>query len=132
MEVARKAMEEAQDSANSEEKSSAGDKYETGRAMSQNQKDLNQRQLLEAESALHMLEASLVKRNADRVGPGSLVLTSDKPYFIGPGLGLLRLSDGTGFVSVSVQAPAGKLLEGKKAGDSFEFMGKRIEILEIV
>jgi hypothetical protein len=38
-------MESAQQSANSEEKSSAGDKYETSRAMGHLEKDMHARQL---------------------------------------------------------------------------------------
>src|SRR5580698_3327273 len=46
--TSQEAMRQAQDSANSEEKSSAGDKYETGRAMGHLQKDMHARQLAES------------------------------------------------------------------------------------
>src|ERR1700761_1589374 len=52
------AMTQAQEAANSEEKSSAGDKYETGRAMGHLQKDMHARQLAEAlkeQAALHAI-----------------------------------------------------------------------------
>jgi hypothetical protein len=129
--LARTAMEEAQAAANSEEKSSAGDKYETSRAMSQNQRDLNARQLLEARNAVHNLELCEGNGPFKKAFPGALIRTTDMLYFMGPGLGKLTLEDGTVFISMSAQAPMGQLLQGKKVGDKFLFQGKKGEILEI-
>src|ERR1700736_1647953 len=57
MAAAKEAMEQAQEAANSEEKSSAGDKYETGRAMGHLQKDMHARQLAESVKELATLHA---------------------------------------------------------------------------
>ena len=47
--TAQTAMQNAQDSANNENKSTAGDKYETARAMGQLDRDMNAKQLKEAQ-----------------------------------------------------------------------------------
>jgi hypothetical protein len=124
-------MEEAQESANAEEKSSAGDKYETGRAMSQNQRDLNARQMLEARAALQLLDQNDRSGPFVKAFPGALLRTQERYYFLGPGLGKLPLTSGPEVISLSVGAPLGQLLLGKKEGDVVEFQGRRIPILEI-
>jgi len=55
--TAREAIDQAQQAANQEEKSSAGDKYETGRAMGHLQKDMYARQLSENRKELAILHA---------------------------------------------------------------------------
>ena len=50
-----KAMLDAQEAANSEEKSSMGDKYETGRAMSQLARDMSAKQVFENKQELGFL-----------------------------------------------------------------------------
>src|ERR1700733_11093726 len=55
--ASREAIDQAQEAANSEEKSSAGDKYETGRAMGHLQKDMHARQLAESVKELATLHA---------------------------------------------------------------------------
>jgi hypothetical protein len=52
IETAKQAIDDAQQSANEETKSSAGDKYETGREMMQQETDRNQAQLNEANKLL--------------------------------------------------------------------------------
>ena len=55
--AAVQAMQNAQEAANSEEKSSAGDKYETGRAMNHLEKDMHARQLAANKNELAALLA---------------------------------------------------------------------------
>ncbi|MFM7852135.1 MAG: 3-oxoacyl-ACP synthase, partial [Flammeovirgaceae bacterium] len=59
----RLAMSSAQDAANAEEKSSAGDKYETGRAMAQIERDKAAMQLAE----VLKMGGALEKIDPDRV-----------------------------------------------------------------
>src|SRR5882757_8326661 len=65
--AAKEAIEQAQQAANQEEKSSAGDKYETGRAMGHLQKDMHARQL--AENAKEL--ATLHSINVDTLYPAA-------------------------------------------------------------
>ena len=78
---AEKAMKDAQDSANQEEKSSAGDKYETGRAMGQLQRDMNAKQSILAKKELAYLQ-QLSTSPKNQVGTGALVKTNNGIYFI--------------------------------------------------
>ncbi len=70
---ARKAMEEAQQAANQEERSTAGDKYDTSRAMSHNVRDMNARQLQEALKELALLGQVFLSAGSGEVRLGCLV-----------------------------------------------------------
>src|SRR6218665_4189224 len=70
--TARLAMDEAQASANNQEKSSAGDKYETSRAMGQIDRDMNAAQLGKALEEYRFLE-SLPTTLHQQVLPGAII-----------------------------------------------------------
>ncbi|TDX00334.1 DoxX family protein [Dinghuibacter silviterrae] len=110
MAAAQQAMDMAQESANSEEKSSAGDKYETGRAMGHLQKDMHARQLAESVKELAALHAVA----------GTMVVTEAMAFFIGAGLGRQTL-EGWEVIFLSPQAPLAQVLQGKKIGDPIVF-----------
>ena len=131
LEVIHKAMEEAQLAANQEEKSSAGDKYETGRAMSQNLRDLNARQFEEAKLALVAFDKAAQNQAYKTGESGALIETAEFLYFLGPGLGKVSIPEGPEIISLSPIAPLGKLFLGKKKGQTIEFQKRKIEILEI-
>jgi transcription elongation GreA/GreB family factor len=121
------AIDAAQESANSETKSSAGDKYETGRAMAQNERDRNLVQLAEARK----LQAELLRidptRPCDSVHPGALVHTSLGRFFISISAGQLTV-EGADYFAVSAAAPVALALSGKRAGEQALFNGKTIQI----
>ena len=127
---AKETLDLAQESANDETKSSAGDKHETGRAMAQ----------LEAEKATNQLNESLELRTSlDRIDPsmvtesvtvGSLVISKTTKFLICVSAGKLELG-GTVYFAISPESPIGKLLLGKKKGDSITFNGITHEILEV-
>lgn len=127
--VAEKAMKSAQESANNEEKSSAGDKYETARAMSQLERDMNARQLTMARKELETLK-SVKTDSREIVGPGALVFTETQIYFFSVGLGTVE-SAGKKVHLISGQSPIGKALEGLKEGSSFSFNGNSQQVLLI-
>ena len=128
--AARAAIDQAQQAANQEEKSSAGDKYETGRAMGHLQNDMHSRQLAESMREL----ASLYAVNTDMLytaaGPGALLRGPEIAFFIAAGLGR-QLWEGQTIFFLSPQAPLARILKGKKPGDSIVFNGAPILILEI-
>lgn len=131
VENARKAMDEAQASANEEGKSSAGDKYETGRAMAQNLRDLNARQFHEALAALEVFEKIAFKPKTGKVEAGSLIQTNEGWFFLGVGLGKMETTTLKNLVSLSISAPLGQAFLGKKPGQEVQFMGKILSILAI-
>ncbi|WP_394366290.1 3-oxoacyl-ACP synthase [Spirosoma terrae] len=120
IDIARKAMEEAQESANSESKSSAGDKYETGRAMAQLERDRHAQQLDGALTLERELSRINVEKEYTTVQPGSLVQTSRGRFFISISAGKLTV-DKTDVFAVSPGSPIGVALAGRKAGDTVMF-----------
>ena len=109
-------ISKVQSSANEETKSSAGDKYETGRAMAQLEIERNTTQLSEAKKLQATMQSLNATRASDVVIPGSLVTTSKGMFYIAISMGIVEFDRQKYFV-VSVDSPIGKLLMGKKAGD---------------
>lgn len=135
MHTAHAAMQAAQASANEEGKSSAGDKYETARAMGQLDRDMHARQYETARQERQLLdrlaEAPPADRvSADRVVPGSLVRTSVGWFAVAVSAGKLVV-DGQELIAVSAQSPVGAVLLGKRVGERFLFQKKDTAILEI-
>jgi hypothetical protein len=128
--TAKEAMTQAQEAANSEEKSSAGDKYETGRAMGHLQKDMHARQLSESLKELAALRAIATEAICPDGRPGAFLGGDDIAFFIGPGLGKQTI-EGRTVVFLSPLAPLAKLLQGKKPGDSIPFNNSTIQIREV-
>jgi hypothetical protein len=128
--ASREAIDQAQQAANQEEKSSAGDKYETGRAMGHLQKDMHARQLAESMkelAALHSVQTDLLYSAA---GPGAFIRAEGVAFFIAAGLGRQQ-SEGQTILFLSPQAPLAKILQNKKLGDHLLFQGTNVTILEI-
>jgi len=125
-----KMMASIQDAANNETKSSAGDKYETGRAMMQQEKDKYAIQLAEA----RRLRARLYQIKSDvtfgQVAFGALVKTSVANYFIAISAGRMEV-EGEKFYVISPQAPLAQSILQKSAGDTFTFNDKEQKIIEV-
>ena len=130
IDAAQAAMRAAQESANSETKSSAGDKYETGRAMAQEERNRNAVQLREALS----LQAELLRidpaKPCDTVRPGALVTTSLGRFYLSISAGRLTV-DGVDYFAVAPAAPVAAALGGKRVGELATFNGKPMQITDI-
>jgi transcription elongation GreA/GreB family factor len=120
----------AQQAANEETKSSAGDKHETARAMAQLEVEMNAKQLDEAEKLQHLLNKIDIESPDSPIGLGSLVRTDQGLFFLGISIGKITVS-GTDCFIVSPDSPVGKLLLQRKPGDSLTFNGRVTTILEI-
>ena len=124
------AMLEARESANSEEKSSAGDKYETSRAMGHLAQEMQSKQLEDAKQELELINRLTVDRlNAEAI-TGSVVICNDFIFYISLGLGHAQM-DEQKVMLLSPKAPIANLLFQKKAGESFKFNSKQIQILDV-
>ncbi|MGF6929112.1 transcription elongation GreA/GreB family factor [Chitinophaga sp. W2I13] len=128
--MAKSAGDRAQEAANGEDKSSAGDKYETGRAMGHLEKNMYARQQAE-----HVKElARLQQVNTDSIyttpQTGALVQCAEQSFFIAAGLGRQLIDEQTIFF-LSPYTPLAELLLQKKAGDQFLFNKEEITILTI-
>ena len=130
IDTARRAMESAQESANSESKSSAGDKYETGRAMAQLERDRHAQLLAEAMKLSQDLGKLTVDKKFDTIQPGSLVTTNRGIFFISISAGKLLLA-GNDYFAVSPASPIATLLVGRKAGDAVTFNKLTYQVLAV-
>ncbi len=128
--IAEKLMKDAQESANNEEKSTAGDKFDTARSMSQIERNMYAKQLTEAGFLKKALINLSYKNAAESVEAGSLVSTHSEEFFISIGLGKLIVNKKE-YLVISPISPIGQLLLDKKVGDSFSFMSAEHEILSI-
>lgn len=128
--VFEKMMNDAQDSANNETKSSAGDKFETGRAMMHIERDKNAKQLSEARKLELLLSQIKADRIFDRVAYGSVVQTDFDNYFISIAAGRIMV-DGKKYFAISPQAPLAKEMMQKEKGETITFNDKPMKILDI-
>lgn len=128
--AAKAAIANAQQAANSEEKSSAGDKYETGRAMGHLEKDMYARQLAENIKELAGLDAVNSHIICDHFSSGAFIQCGDVSFFVAAGLGKQTVN-GQVIFFLSPHAPLSKTLQHRKKGDKFLFNGQPTEITGI-
>jgi hypothetical protein len=130
IDIARKAMEDAQEAANSEEKSTAGDKYDTSRAMSQNLRDMNAKQLQEALKDLGILQQINPLLTFQEVRPGSIVYTKAGNYFVSISSGKITV-EGNTYFAVSPSSPIVQAMLNKRIGESFSFRDQSNYIIDV-
>lgn len=123
-------LQEAQDAANNETKSSAGDKHETGRAMAQLETEKLTTQLSETIRLKESLTKINTKETIEQIALGSVVYTNNGNFYVSVSLGKLEIEQGQ-FFAISPQSPIGKLLLTKKEKDSFSLNGKTYVIENI-
>jgi transcription elongation GreA/GreB family factor len=128
--TANQSMVEAQEAANEEGKSSVGDKYETGRAMMQIERDKAAQQLDEALKLKNVIDQISIEAVSEKIMLGSLVITNSKKIFISIGMGKMTLG-GEEFLVVAPASPLGNALMGLKANDEIWFNKERLTILQI-
>jgi transcription elongation GreA/GreB family factor len=124
-------LKEAQQAANNETKSSAGDKHETGRAMAQ----------LETEKLTTQLtEALNIKQNLTQINPnitskvvvlGSVVYTNKGNFYLAASIGKVAIANEV-FFAISPASPIGKLMLTKKEKESFSLNGNEYTILAVI
>lgn len=131
MHAAEQAIAEAQQSANNDTKSSAGDKYETGREMAQQETNRNLGQLNEANKLMVALNQISFKATSVTVDTGSLVITNNGDFYVAISAGGLKL-DGENYFAVSPASPIGMKLKGKTAGEEFNLNGKLYQIQSVL
>ncbi|MGJ3234566.1 3-oxoacyl-ACP synthase [Marivirga sp.] len=119
------------ESIGSDTKSSAGDKYETGREMMNQEKDKLQSQLVNINRQLGTLHQINPLEKYDTVNFGALVKTSMAIYFISISYGKMTI-DGEEVFLISAITPLAQQMMGKKAGDKLDWNGKEILIKDIL
>ena len=127
---AEEAMRAAQEAANEESKSSAGDKYNTTRALMQIERDKNARQLVEAQKLSQVMDLISTAKQFDKVDLGCLVEASNGNFFMSISMGKVEI-DGYLVYAISPASPLGQLLIGKSEGEQADFNNKVITIHKI-
>ena len=128
--ILKKSIAEIQQAANEETKSTAGDKYETGRAMAHLEIEKLQMQL----NDLNRGRQVLAKINSDlqhqSIQLGSLVETSRGNFLIAASLGEV-ISNGSSIVQISLASPLGAKLLGKTKGETVSVNSATFKITRI-
>jgi transcription elongation GreA/GreB family factor len=122
-------MANAQSAANEETKSSAGDKYETSRAMGQLEKDMFARQLNQTASEMASAMSIDCSSISERIKSGAIIICSGLRIFIFAGIGKMEFEDET-LIVISPNAPLAQSLISKSIGDKIIFNQKEVRILE--
>jgi len=128
--TAQASVASAQESKLNETKSSAGDKFETGRAMMQVEQEKAEMRLAQANQLMGILKNLNIEKNFSQAALGSLVTTDQHSYFLSIGIGKLMI-DGKTFYAISELSPIGQLLIGKSEKDTIKFREQIIAIQKI-
>lgn len=113
-------IRELQAAANEETKSSAGDKYETGRAMAQLEIEKLLQQRHDRLAIQNLLRSISLDRLHESVQLGAMVETSRGNFYLTANAGEIRIGSFQ-FLTLSIKSPLGQLMMGRKSGDIFEW-----------
>ncbi|MDF2456349.1 MAG: 3-oxoacyl-ACP synthase [Cytophagaceae bacterium] len=127
----QKAMKDAQEAANNEEKSSAGDKYETTRAMMQIEKDKNAKQLEETIKLKKALSQINPNTSSETVALGSLILTDKGNFYLSISVGNIK-ADTIEYIAIAPTSPLGAIFMNKKVSETASFNGQVYKILQVL
>jgi len=121
-------MQEAQKSAN--DSGLPKDRYDSYRAQLLRKRDMFAQQLHKANEQINTLNIISMERKYKCVEFGAVVCTNKQNIFISISLGKIEVEKDQYFI-VSPFVPIYKAMEGKTAGEQFEFNGKKLLIKEI-
>ena len=131
LEAIKSTISDIQNSLQSETKSTAGDKHETGRAMLQLELEKAGNQLAEIQKQIEILHKINPEMSYSKVALGSLVKTTVSNYFIGVSVGEITIENET-FYAISLSTPIGQLLVSKGVGDNIQFRMQKFTITDIL
>ena len=127
LEEARREYILAKESRDSDTKSSAGDKFETGREMMQREMDKLSALVDNTLNSIAKLDRLTDLSAAAVISEGSLVVTDQETYYISIGYGKLD-----SVYAISIESPLGVELKGKRVGACIEMRGRKITIKSIL
>ena len=114
----------------SETKSSAGDKHETGRAMLQLEMEKASQQLEGISQMNEILSKINFSEASNKAHLGSIIFTEKGNYFLSISAGQI-IVDRQKYFAVSVSSPIGKLLLGKSENEVISFNDIDHRVLKI-
>ena len=117
----------AKESRDSDTKSSAGDKFETGREMMQREMDKLSALVDNTLNSIAKLDRIADLPASAVISEGSLVETDQEIYYISIGYGKIDT-----VYAISIESPLGLELKGKRVGDHVEMRGRIITIKSII
>lgn len=121
----------AKESRDSDTKSSAGDKFETGREMMQREMDKLSASIDVLKSQIAKISTIDVHKSSPKVVFGSYLMTDAGHYFMSIGLG--KICDEYGdFYAISSDSPIGSLWMGKQVGESIDIQTRKITLKSIL
>jgi hypothetical protein len=127
LEDLNKSLKSINDSAQTDTKSTAGDKHETFKALMHHEQEKLNVQKSEILKQLKILNQ--IKPNSiQSISLGAIVKTNLKVFFIGLPIGIISIND-VEYFSVSINSPIIKAMNLSQS--SFAFNGLKYEILEI-
>ncbi|WP_373058043.1 transcription elongation factor [Zunongwangia sp. H14] len=124
------AMEDLENDLENETKSSAGDKYETGREMINLEWNKLSNQLQQFKMLKETLKSAKRRNASDEIQLGSLIKTNMANYFITIPAGQIQV-EGETYFSIGAGSPIAQLLLNKRAGEDFSFNGKTNHIISV-
>lgn len=125
------AIYNAQQQVHNQEKSSAGDKYETATAMGQQDMAMYGAQLEKIKVEKNNFLSLPINPPLQSVTAGHLIETENNWYYIGYGGGKIVLNN-CNIISLSTQAPLSKAMLGASKGEVINFNNQRITILNLI
>jgi transcription elongation GreA/GreB family factor len=124
-------MQEVTDAANSETKSSAGDKHETARAMMQLEQEKLSKQIADLAEQKTEFDKIDFTKSSSQIIQGSLIETNKSYFLIATSIGKIEVQGKTVFV-ISNKSPLAIALYSKKQNDIVTFNGVEYSIKSIL
>jgi hypothetical protein len=128
MENLKVVMEEVTDSA--EEYGLPKDLYDSYRNQMMSKRDMFAQQLLKITEQVDILRRVDMTRIFHQVRFGAVVITETQKLFVAAGIGKIVV-DGDEYFVISAMVPFYNAIDGKRAGDTYDFRGKKEKILEV-
>lgn len=126
----KSAIDKVQESVVGEENSTAGNKFETARAMGQEELDRLNRTLNNAIREMNIIRQIDVEKQCDSAQLGALIKTTRKTMYLSVGIGKIEIGKEKVF-AISTSSPIGQELIGMEEGEMVSFAGKREKIVSI-
>ncbi|GAB4312484.1 MAG: hypothetical protein Kow00127_03040 [Bacteroidales bacterium] len=124
----REAMEDAQRAAN--EYGPPKDRYDSFRTQLLRKRDMFAKQLSEAAERKTVLDRIDPDQLLDTIQLGAVVVTNAQKMFISIGLGRIDLN-GEVYYAISPGVPVFRAMQGKRAGESYQFNGRTFKIEKV-
>jgi len=121
-------MEEVIDSA--EEHGLPKDLYDSYRNQMMSKREMFAKQMLKVNEQVDILRRVDMTRLYDSVRFGAVVITESQRLFIATGIGKIKV-EGEEYFVISAMVPFFNAIDGKKAGETFEFRGKKEKVLDV-